>query len=319
MCNKKLIILHVTDKSYPPLPDDGGAPVSLRALEKIQKTSNDFVEILTSAAKESKIAYAITGEDWNSQFVRILKKYRFDIVHFHAHAQLFQASASQLGVPSICHVHGDHHGQTSAVHNRIYVSKAHAIRHWATAYVHNGVDLNSLPFVSTPKEYFTFLGKVRRSKKGADTAVAVAKKMQRPLKVIGGRKFSIPETWLPISRYVHALGVLGGGRKLKALSQAKALLFPIRWEEPFGLVLIEAMACGVPVIAFNRGAVPEIVKDGVTGFIVEDFDQMCQAVEKIDEIERAACRQHVADHFSIERTAQGVEEYYRRAIAGEIW
>lgn len=118
---------------------------------------------------------------------------------------------------------------------------------------------------------------------------------------------------------MKSVGVLEGGAKLEALGRARALLFPIRWDEPFGLVLIEAMACGVPVIAFNRGAVSEIVKHGETGFIVDDFDGMCAAVERIGEIDRAACRQHVAENFSIERTAKGIEEYYWRAIAGEIW
>jgi glycosyltransferase involved in cell wall biosynthesis len=203
--------------------------------------------------------------------------------------------------------------------NAIYVSQRHAALHGGSVYVHNGIDVDSVPFVADPTDSLAFLGKVRRSKKGADTAVAVARRTGRRLRLMGGRKLSIPQSWLPWQRRVQTLGVLEGERKLAALGGASALLFPIRWEEPFGLVLIEAMACGTPVIAFDRGAVREIVEHGVTGFVVNDFDSMCAAVERIHEIDRAACRRHVEARFSIKRTADGVMQCYRRAIAGERW
>ena len=95
---------------------------------------------------------------------------------------------------------------------------------------------------------------------------------------------------------------------------AAALLFPIQWEEPFGLVMIEAMACGTPVIAYNRGSVQEIIVDGKTGFIVEDIDGMVSAIKRIGEIDRSFCRRHVEKYFTIEKMVEGYEKVYAGLI-----
>ena len=102
-----------------------------------------------------------------------------------------------------------------------------------------------------------------------------------------------------------------------AYQQAKALLFPIQWEEPFGLVMVEAMACGTPVIAYNRGSVSEIVKDGVTGFVVppeKGVAGLVEAIKKIDHIDRAACRKHVEEHFTVEKMVDGYETVYKKVL-----
>lgn len=98
------------------------------------------------------------------------------------------------------------------------------------------------------------------------------------------------------------------------LGGARALLFPIAWPEPFGLVMIESMACGTPVIAFRLGSVPEVMVDGVTGFIVEDVAGAVAAIESIETIDRLACRRHFEQHFSAERMAQGYVNLYRRLL-----
>lgn len=313
-------IIHLTDKGFPVSADDGGASAFVANLASAQRLDGHQVWVATTdrASKGGEVLVLDQRYSLLKQLLGLVREKSTDIVHFHGYDEDLLPALNEMGVPSVCHMHGANPGKNKRK-NCIYVSSAHAANHGATAYVHNGIDVGSMPFVESPREYLAFLGKVRRSKKGADIAIAVAKKMRQPLSVVGGRKFSIPETWLPLSRYIKTCGVLAGEEKLNELSLARALLFPIRWEEPFGLVLIEAMACGVPVIAFNRGAVPEIVKDGETGFVVDDFDQMCAAVKRIDQIDRAACRQHVIDHFSIEQTVQGVEHYYKKAIAGETW
>ncbi|MCK5219381.1 glycosyltransferase, partial [bacterium] len=98
------------------------------------------------------------------------------------------------------------------------------------------------------------------------------------------------------------------------LRNAKALLFPINWEEPFGLVMIEAMACGTPVIAFNRGSVPEIVKHNKTGFVVENEKEMIEAIKNIDKINRLECRKYVEENFTIEKMIDGYERVYERIV-----
>ncbi|MCD6094673.1 glycosyltransferase, partial [bacterium] len=96
--------------------------------------------------------------------------------------------------------------------------------------------------------------------------------------------------------------------------QAKALLCPIRWEEPFGLTFIEAMACGTPVIVFDKGSAREVVKDGKTGFIVKDFNEMITAVKKIDQIDRKECRKHVEQNFTVEKMVGGYEQIYYKIL-----
>jgi len=98
------------------------------------------------------------------------------------------------------------------------------------------------------------------------------------------------------------------------LRNAKALLFPIRWEEPFGLVMIEAMACGTPVIAFNKGSVPEIVQHNKTGFVVENEDEMIEAIKNIDQINREDCRKYVEENFTVDKMVEGYEKVYRKIV-----
>jgi glycosyltransferase involved in cell wall biosynthesis len=114
---------------------------------------------------------------------------------------------------------------------------------------------------------------------------------------------------------VEFVGEIGDQEKIGFLGEALALLFPIDWPEPFGLVMIEAMACGTPVIAYRRGSVAEIVVDGLTGFIVDSFDELLVAAHRVEAIDRAECRRHVEAHFSVERMADRYEAIYRRLLA----
>ena len=110
------------------------------------------------------------------------------------------------------------------------------------------------------------------------------------------------------------LGNVAGKRKMKLLSEAKALLFPIDWEEPFGMVMIEALACGTPVVAMNRGAVPEIIEHGVNGFIADTEAEFAQYIKRVSEIDPEVCRKSVEDKFSIDTMAKAYIERYHKAI-----
>jgi glycosyltransferase involved in cell wall biosynthesis len=117
-------------------------------------------------------------------------------------------------------------------------------------------------------------------------------------------------------RQVEYRGVLGGADRTRALGEARALLHLIHFEEPFGLSVVEAMACGTPVIAYPRGSMPELIVDGVTGFLVDSFDEAVAAIGRIGEIDRAACRAHVAEHFTVDRMADRYLSLYRKLLGG---
>ena len=112
-------------------------------------------------------------------------------------------------------------------------------------------------------------------------------------------------------------GNLSGQRKMKFISEAKALLFPIDWEEPFGMAVIEALACGTPVVAMNRGAMPEIIEHGVTGFLANNEAEFCEYMARVDEIDPAACRLAVERKFSADAMASAYVERYHEVIDRE--
>ena len=115
--------------------------------------------------------------------------------------------------------------------------------------------------------------------------------------------------------WVEFVGEVGGQAKDEFLGNAYALLFPIDWPEPFGLVMIEAMACGTPVIAWPNGSVPEVIDDGVTGFVVDSVDEAVRAVEQIGTLSRRACRQTFEERFTATRMTRDYVEVYRRLLA----
>lgn len=115
-----------------------------------------------------------------------------------------------------------------------------------------------------------------------------------------------------LSDRIRWVGEVDEAERNRLMSRARAFLHPVVFREPFGLTLIEAMACGCPVIAFNRGAIPELIKTGVTGYVVEDVEGMVDALHNIDSIDRGACRQHALTNFNAEKMADGYEAIYKK-------
>lgn len=207
--------------------------------------------------------------------------------------------------------------------------------------VYNMVDANDFPFVpkSGKKNYFVTLGGFSPDKNQGLAAKVCAKKRKRlrmagpvvdmknvqtvmlelanPLsKYRNNRNFKyFSDKVLPHilkSPYVSYSGMVAGREKLKFLSEAKALIHPIEWNEPFGMVVIEAMACGTPVIAMNKGAMPEIIEHGVNGFLVKNEQELGEAIDRIGEIDPEACRRTVEEKFSAAAAAHGyIERYYQ--------
>ncbi len=188
-----------------------------------------------------------------------------------------------------------------------------------TRTVYNAIDTDLYPYEEEKDDYLVCIGNLIPVK-GHDIAIEVAKRLKMQLRLAGkfdkhgidyfGKKIK-PEI---NDSTIFYEGQVDQDRKAELFSKAKAMLFPIRWREPFGLVMVEAMACGTPVIAFNRGSVPEVVKDGETGFIVNDVDEMVEAVKKIDQISPDVCRRHVIENFGQERMGKNYLSVFQNVI-----
>jgi glycosyltransferase involved in cell wall biosynthesis len=185
--------------------------------------------------------------------------------------------------------------------------------------VHNAVDTQALqPPANGARSYLAFLGRVT-SNKGADTAIEVARRSGMKLKLAGnisqeagGREFFETQIRPRLGDDVEYVGPVDDKTKNKLLRGASALLFPIRWAEPFGLVMAEALACGTPVIAARCASAPEVIEHGKTGFLCDSEDDMVAAVGRLTEIDRACCRQAAEGQFSSERLVQDYLESIRR-------
>jgi glycosyltransferase involved in cell wall biosynthesis len=253
----------------------------------------------------------------------------FDIIHFHIDYLHFPLSR-RLGVANVTTLHGrldipDLLPLYDEYRDMPLVSISNAQRrpvrfaNWQ-ATVYHGLPEDLFRFHEKPGDYLAFLGRVS-PEKGLDRAIEIAKRAGVRLKVAAkvdraDREF-FEAVIKPMMRdpLVEFIGEIGGKEKEEFLGRALAVLFPIDWPEPFGLVMIEAMACGTPVIAFPRGSVPEIMEDGVTGFVVADVEGAVRAVERVGLLDRRLCREVFERRFSASRMTADYSNLYR-AVAG---
>jgi glycosyltransferase involved in cell wall biosynthesis len=187
------------------------------------------------------------------------------------------------------------------------------------ATIHHGIPIDEFPFDPLGSEDLLFFGRIHADK-GAGEAIRAARASGRRLVMAGiiqDSEYHAREVapFIDGDR-VDYRGVLGGSERIKALGSARAMLHLIGFEEPFGLSVIEAMACGTPVIAYRRGSMPELIDDGVTGFLVDNLDQAIAAIEKSGEIDRTACRKAVEERFTVDRMADQYLDLYERVLGG---
>jgi glycosyltransferase involved in cell wall biosynthesis len=181
--------------------------------------------------------------------------------------------------------------------------------------IHHGIKITDYRFVAHKQNYLAFLGRMAPVK-GPHLAIEAARKAGMPLKLAGEVQPTFQDYWQTKvephidGRMVEFLGEATPNVKNELLGNASALLFPIQWDEPFGLVMIESMACGTPVLAFRGGAVVEIVRDGLNGWICRDTDDMAQRVRDI-RISPRECRAYVEHSFSVERMTRDYEQLYQ--------
>ncbi len=186
------------------------------------------------------------------------------------------------------------------------------------ANIYHGVDTKIFTFNPAPKDYFLYLGRITY-KKGVHLAIEAAEIAKVPL-IIAGKSFPEEKYWhKEIEKHVDGdkvkyVGETGLKEKIKLYQNAKAVLFPTQYEEAFGLVMIESMACGTPVIGWNKGSVPEVISDGKTGFVVSSIPDMVKAIKSVDSISREHTRKRAEQYFSVEKMVSGYEKVYSRVV-----
>lgn len=250
----------------------------------------------------------------------------FDIIHDHTgHIGLPTANISKT--PVAMTLHGvftpDNRRIFETLNNVNFISISQAqvqsisnLNHAGNVY--NGLAMEHYPFSKDHDGYLLFVGRISMEK-GVHQAIEVAQYMDMPL-IIAAKLDSVDMQYFNeyigphLSDQIKWIGEVDEEERNKLYSRALCMLHPITWREPFGLTLIEAMACGCPVIAFNLGSIPEIIVQGKTGFVADSIDDMIRAVTNIKDIDRAACRKHALNNFSANKMADGYEAIYKQII-----
>jgi glycosyltransferase involved in cell wall biosynthesis len=259
------------------------------------------------------------------------EKENFDLIHFHVDYLHFPLSRRQQ-IAHVTTLHGRLDLPDLVPLYRLFrdipvISISDAQRkplpwvNWQGT-VHHGLPREAFSPGGGKGGYLAFLGRTS-PEKGLDQAIEIAKRAEMPLKIaakidrVDVKYFETAIKPLLDHPLIEFIGEVGYPEKNVFLGNAAGLLFPINWREPFGLVMIEAMACGTPVIAYPLGSVPEIMKERVTGFIVPDLEGAVKAVKRLGEIDRRKCRRHFEQHFSAERMAQDYLNIYQRLVRRE--
>jgi len=252
---------------------------------------------------------------------------QYDIIH--NHYDFLPLTYSRLvSTPMVTTIHGFSSQRILPVYqeynlNNHYVSISYADRHPSlkyTANVYHGIDLNEFDFQPQAEDYLLYLGRIHPDK-GTREAIDIAIHCGCRLFIAGiiqdKSYYNLQVAPHIDNRRIFYLGSVGPGKRNELLGAARALLHPIHFNEPFGLSVIEAMACGTPVIAFNRGSMPEVIADGKTGYLVNNVEEACCKLASIDRISRWECRRWVEERFSHSRMVEDYLKVYEQILSRE--
>jgi glycosyltransferase involved in cell wall biosynthesis len=252
---------------------------------------------------------------------------RVDVVHDHCLAG--PLTAARRTVPTVLTAHGPLDGEVRRYYelladtlSLVAISdcqrrKAPDLR-WA-GMVHNAVPVDDYPYSNHKEDFCLFLGRMN-AEKAPDLAIKAARQAGYPIVVAA--KCNEPPEERYFDEHVRPLlgpdaewfGEANTAQKKDLLARARCLIFPIQWDEPFGIVMVEAMACGTPVVALRGGSVPEVVVDGVTGFICDDPEELPEAIQRVDQLDPKACRRRVFDCFDVADMVEAYEAIYQRMV-----
>ncbi len=265
------------------------------------------------------------------QMSRVYEKAsEFDIIHSHMGCAALPYT-KLVKTPTVHTLHGiftpDNEKMFTHARSQPYVSISDAQREPrlglnCVATVYNGIDLSTYKFHEKPQDppFLAFLGRIS-PEKGTHLAIEIAKrsgwrlKMAGKVDVVDVKYFEQEIKPLIDGKQIEYLGEANHEQKNELIGGAVATLFPITWREPFGLVMVESMAAGTPVIAMNLGSTSEVIAHGKTGFLCQSVDEFVEAIDKAAKLNRHTCREHVMNHFSVQRMTDGYEAVYQQLLA----
>ena len=287
-------------------------------------TSAELIPVCRRSFRQSKRATDYLSREVLLMDYVMQRAGEFDVIHFHTGCSHYLISR-HLPIPHVTTLHGRlDTPELLRLYERFrempMVSISNAQRapwpcaNWE-ATIYHGLPKDLFRFHPEPDNYLAFLGRVSPEKR-VDRAIEIAKRVGMPLKIaakvdpVDRRYFKREIEPLLNDPHIKWLGEVSDKDKDEFLGKAYALLFPIDWPEPFGLVMIESMACGTPVIAYSGGSVAEVIDDGVTGFVVNDIEQAAEAVRRVRDLSRARCREVVEKRFTASRMASDYIDVY---------
>ena len=290
--------------------------VKPRGIETPYEVKLVFNELVKNPRARHKISYSwkllLTSKDFDVIHIHVqwLTPVASIVKHLYGKAVLLTLHAdpsnliARLGVPLVA---------ISETQKKRLESRGIRI----TAVIHNGVDVNKYPFRSKKEDFFVYLGRIDETK-GPHIAIEAIRKCNEKLVMIGpitnySYFSSFIKPFIDNDNIIY-LGQVDFITKVEYLSRAKALLYPVQYEEFFGIAMVEALATGTPIIGFARGAVTEIVRNGITGFLVNDVNGICQAMKSVDKLDKRMCRRDVEERFSSKVMAKRYKELYENLI-----
>ncbi|MFQ6122644.1 MAG: glycosyltransferase family 4 protein [Dehalococcoidales bacterium] len=337
----RIAMISPLEMRVPPVAYGGTELVVSLLTEELVRRGHDVTlfasgDSITSAELVSVCPHFLRGSDRDSGILTMLNVVtcleqadKFDIIHNHTCFEGL-ATAGLTKTPMLTTLHGGLKGdwlELFAHYKGWYNTISHSAKsllpekeHFVGV-IYNAIDVKSYPFNDSNREpNLLFLSRISYEK-GPHIAIEVAKKTRRRL-IIAGNVHSVDEEYFRTmvlpgvdGDQIQYVGEADYHRKRELLAQAYCLLAPITWPEPFGLFFVEAMACGTPVVVFNRGSAPEVVKHGETGFVVDTFDEMADAIDRVHQVDRRRCREYVEDRFDVPRMADDYLRAYERVLS----
>lgn len=252
---------------------------------------------------------------------------KFDLIHIHPVDRALPFGLAFQKIPVVYTLHDPVYPWRAEIFrmfqskNQYFISLSEAQRkpapdlNWVET-VYNGLDLKKFPFSEKPKDHCLFLGRLLPIK-GVKEAIEACQRAKEKLIIAGSP--SEGEYWEEeikphLGKNIQYIGNIPYEKTYQYYGKAKVSLCPIQWEEPFGLTFIESMSCGTPVIVFDRGSAREVIKNGKTGFVVKNIDEMVKAIKKIDQVKRGDCRKWVEEKFTIERMVLDYEKVFYQIL-----